>query len=208
LGVQQQEEICRQVWETKTSDAVTNKANRRTHFDITEELFKTPAQITLGQLLEISPATRAELKRGISREERRKRIVMAVTSNKAANYLDDHLIKVKCNMKNIDAIIDGGANCCVINSNVLNPNELQRVVKTDIIIRLADGTITRPMGLLEKVELEICTVKLTFDFLVMQDPGYAMLLGRDFLSFVKARTDWQTNEYTFNINGVLTVKPL
>ena len=135
------------------------------------------------------------LKQGISKEGRMQRVILAEASgNKGEN---DYLLQVTIADSNVNAILDGGANCNLISMKVLPKAIAKRIQSTDFIIRTAGEAYLKPEGMLSDLKLLVDEKEIIIDALVVNNVDYEMILGKPFLRTTNAVTYWGSEEYLF-----------
>ena len=114
--------------------------------------------------------------------------------------LINHRLPVSVNGKSTMAILDGGSSKNIISSALLTADQEKRIENCSILIKLANGQLIKPKGEVLCMEIEVQTVPLKCDFIVLDSPGYDLLLGRPFLEMTRAITDWSTARYSFDLD--------
>ena len=96
----------------------------------------------------------------------------------------------------IMAILDGGAGMAVITKKVWELWSKPTMNQTRIKLRLADGIIKVPIGLLERVIATSCRVRYEHTFVVIdfgKSSKIDIILGRPFMRQLKMIQDWGSN---------------
>ena len=147
-----------------------------------------------------------DLKTGISKKTRYQRIMLAQTSVRSSTVKESQGLLVMCNGIERTAILDSWANCNIACISTLTKEQKKKINSPEFVIKLADGGIQRPVGIVHNITIEIGGQLIKLSFAILKDPGYELILGRQFLKFSDAKTYWGSDEYTFTINGrIITI---
>ena len=63
-------------------------------------------------------------------------------------------------------------------------------------LQLADGTLAKPLGMLERVTITTCGIAFMHTFAIVdfsRDPNYEVILGRPFMRQMLVVQDWGYN---------------
>ena len=74
-------------------------------------------------------------------------------------------------------------------------------------LQLADGSLERPLGLLEHVVMKSCGIEFEHTFAIVdfgQDPSYEVILGRPFMCQLMALEDWGYDNLYLRHEDVMT----
>lgn len=102
--------------------------------------------------------------------------------------------------KMVLAIINGGASCSIVNNEFV-PVILIKLNDDFILIHLANGQLTKALGVLTRAVISLGDEQLPLPLVCLPRPGYDLLLGRDFLERTQCATDWVERTYKFNFKG-------
>ena len=74
-------------------------------------------------------------------------------------------------------------------------------------LQLADGTLAKPLGMLERVNVTSCGISFIHTFAIVdfgRDPNYKVILGRPFMRQMLVVQDWGYNYLYLRHDGVTT----
>ena len=74
-------------------------------------------------------------------------------------------------------------------------------------LQLADGTLAKPLGMLERVTVTSCGIDFMHTFAIVdfgRDPNYEVILGRPFMRQIKMIQDWGSNHLYLRHANVIT----
>lgn len=161
-------------------------------YDILRDIQMLKPNINFGQLLYHSPSLRNDLKQGMAFASREKRMIQVAYS--ACEPGTEYTIPIRVGNRDFAAILDGGANCNIASAGVV-PRDAS-LSPANILIRVANGHLTIPRGIWRDVGISVRGKTTKQDFVIIDEPGYEMLLGRPFLKAVKAKTDWAVDSFS------------
>lgn len=175
---------------------------KTSHYDVVEELNRTKADITVAQLLATSPAQHLILTRHLKKERKREgksseEILSLATGMDQSPRADAVVGQIKTQV-----ILDGGATTSVVSVDFARRCGLSVSKNSGVLVRLADGQISTPVGQVGDVPLQIGRIHCQFDAVVMLGLDYDVLLGIPVLRKLRAKTDWVTNSFIFEWYGV------
>ena len=79
-------------------------------------------------------------------------------------------------------------------------------------LQLADGTLAKPLGMLERVTVTGCGISFMHTLAIVDfgsDPNYEIILGRPFMRQMLVVQDWGYNYlYLLRHDGVTTCQPI
>src|SRR6266516_4777170 len=159
-------------------------------YSISEDLLNTKANITFAQLLQ-SPQIRKELKKSITpRRKGAKHVHFGKSVNipKGATFTP-LICKAQVYGWTIDLIVDSGSSISVISENFMkdighHPTKTSTRTVSDI-----HGEKKLPIGIVENIQVAIEGVKATVDMDVINASDYAIIVGTDWLTKVKAKIE-------------------
>ena len=91
------------------------------------------------------------------------------------------------------AILDTGAGVSIATKAMWIKWGQLSLRKTRVELKLANGNLEHPLGMLENVLVESCGVKYIHSFAIVdfgQDPSYEVILGRPFMCQLQVIQDW------------------
>ena len=90
--------------------------------------------------------------------------------------------------------VDGGSSVNLMNSETMHGLDMKNLVPTSLILRMADQSQVKPMGILRSVITTIAGIQYPIDYIVFKlnssSLSYPILLGRPSLYQAKAKNDW------------------
>ena len=130
----------------------------------------------------------------------------------AAAVIDKHMPVISISVgKNIvdDVLIDGGSGVNVITDDERRRLELAKPSLAPFNLKMADGTIARPKGLIRDVRIHIHSIPYIVTLIVIDcltiKSDYQMLLGQPWLRHAKVIHDWGNNEVQIMANGTVKI---
>ena len=134
-------------------------------YDLLEDLEKVKADITIKKLLEITPQCRSILQANLIR----KRAKLVV--NKISLSPDPGAPTINVQIDGIIVIevqIDGGSSVNVMNRDTMLSLHLIGFQETKLVLRMADQSQVKPLGILPKIKTSISRIVYLIDFIVFQ----------------------------------------
>jgi hypothetical protein len=108
-----------------------------------------------------------------------------------------------------DVLMDGGFGVNIIIEWLRLRLGLPKPKPTSYNLRMANQTITKPMGLIRDLKIYVHGIPYITTFTVLQnsvvDYNYSMLLGRPWLRDVKVAHYWVSNIITLQGNGIISI---
>ena len=169
-------------------------------YSIVDEMNTMKADITVAQLIALSPNQHQEITKSLRKERARHVedvLVVATTASQSPR------IPVIVAEEKVDAIVDGGSTTSVISADFAKRQGLKVTKDQQVFIRLADGTTSEPLGRVQEVSLQIGKIKSCFDAVVLPKVDYEVLLGIPVLQQLRAKTDWSTTSFLFDWYGTV-----
>ena len=124
-----------------------------------------------------------------------------VPINKLGQYFESDdsnaIIPISYHQRRVEAILDGGARVSIMTKQCWEKWGSPHMEKTLLVVKLVDGTTTRPVGVVK--DLKVKTFGITYHvwFVVMdiKNPidSYDIILGRPFLRTAGVVHDWSSN---------------
>lgn len=170
-------------------------------YSVVKDLYDLKADISLGQLLDVAPMLRTQLKQGISREGRSLRVLLASTPSRGLTQGMDHTLAVEVEGKPAKAIVDSGANCNVVNLALLTPGRQTQITRTNFVIQTAGVTPLLPLGVIQDLPISVFGAIIRIDALVVDGVEYQCILGKPFLQETNAVASWEAQEYRFQFGS-------
>jgi len=124
--------------------------------------------------------------------------------------IDNHMIVIQVQIgKNTieDVLLDGGSGVNIITKHLRLRLGLVKPKPTPYNLRMANQTITKPMGLIRDLKIYVRGIPYIITFTILHnsvvDFNYSMLLGRPWLKDVKVAHDWGNKIITIQGNGTV-----
>ena len=182
---------------------------------VLESIQNHKLQVTMRDLFSLSPSltefVRSRLTEVMTQPSRTPTTKELIASTKA---IDKHMPVISiCIGKNIvdDVLLDGGSGVNVIFEEERRRLGLPKPSPAPFNLKMANGTIGKPMGLLRDVKIHIHGIPYIVILTVIDcqtiKSDYSMLLGRTWLRNAKVIHDWANDQVQIMGNGtVKTVK--
>ena len=184
-------------------------------YRILESIQNHKLQVTMRDLFSLSPSftefVRSRLTEVVTQPSR-----IATTEEliAATEAIDKHMPVISiCIGKNIvdDVLLDGGSGVNVITEEEHRRLGLPKPSPAPFNLKMANGTIAKPTGLLRDVKIHIHGIPYIVTLTVIDcqtiKSDYSMLLGRPWLRNAKVIHDWANDQVQIMGNGtVKTVK--
>ena len=161
-------------------------------YDILKDLDKLQPSISMKQLLAIAPECRTTLNTSLIRRRSKVKEVHEVSLNPdpGAPTIDVTIDGVMVT----GVQVDGGSSVNLMNSETMHGLDMKNLVPTSLILRMADQSRVKPMGILRSVITTIAGIQYPIDYIVFKlnnsSLSYPILLGRPWLYQAKAKNDW------------------
>ena len=130
----------------------------------------------------------------------------------ATEAIDKHMPVISiCIGKNIvdDVLLDGGSRVNVITEEERRKRGLPKPSPTPFNLKMANGTIAKPIGLLRDVKIHIHGIPYIVTLTVIDcqtiKSDYSMLLGRPWLRNAKVIHDWANDQVQIMGNGTIKI---
>jgi len=177
-------------------------------YDVLANLDKIQPQISMNQLLAISPKCRSNLSTSLVR--------------KRVKSLEIHEISLDPEAPTVDAIINGsfiyevqihsGSSVNLMNFETMEELRLTTMTSTPIILRMVDQSRVKPLGMLNQITTTIGGIDYKIDYIVFKltesISSYPILLGRPWLYLAKAKDDWGKGTLTIGKGQKKIILPL
>ena len=162
-----------------------------TPYDLLEDLGKVKANITIKQLLGIAPSCRSLLQSTLVRKRLRP-IVNEVTISPDPGAPTVDVVKDGIVLQGVQ--LDGGSSINLMNLDTMKGLQLTGLQDTKLMLRMADQSRVKPLGILSDVKTTIAGNPYWIDYIVFQPnsphASYPILLGRPWLKESQAKQDW------------------
>ncbi|CAG8759700.1 2525_t:CDS:1, partial [Ambispora leptoticha] len=168
-----------------------------TPYSIVADVRDKPANITIGQLLQVTASMRQELsrslqkKRIVSRKKVQANVNIQPTLKSTALYCD-----AKVYDQVIPLIVDSGSSGSVVTSHLLN--DLGIRIERPSVVNMVNihGESKRAIGEISDFPFNIGGVEIPIDVVVTDAHSYCAIVGNDWLAKVNATIDWNSSEMT------------
>ena len=180
-------------------------------YDLWNDLAGAKANISFGQLIQLAPSLRKQMREGAT-IQRRLRGVSKVHHLHEEEEIDPMVngeedydfieIEVEiCDKQIPHTIVDDGSNCNVMPWSTMNKLGLSITDPSFSTIRTADQGVCKPLGKINNLRVRSAGVDyiLNFEVVPMKEEkgSYPLLLGRSFLRKCGGIADWQAKKPTF-----------
>jgi hypothetical protein len=159
-------------------------------YDILTNMDNIQPQISLRQLLAIAPRYRSELSSSLVRKKVKMVDVNDIFLDPGAPIVD-----VLIDGSLIHGIqVDSGSSVNLMNVDTMEELGLTSMTTTPIILRMADQSRVKPLGMLSQLLTTIGGIDYKIDYVVFKVSEsistYPILLGRPWLYLARAKDDW------------------
>ena len=116
-------------------------------------------------------------------------------------------LPIKFNDCKAIAILDTGARTSIATKSIWQKWGKLALRRTRMQLHLADGSLGKPLGMLECVIVTSCGISFVHTFAIVdfdRDPNYEVILGRPFMRQMLVVQDWGYNYLYLRHNGVIT----
>ena len=176
-------------------------------YDIWEDIKEKPADISYGQLMEISPTVRQQFRTGLAAVKPNfevRQVNSAQETQKTPAYatcqVEDHIVEV---------IIDTGAGIGLISKDLLDKLRWHIEEPTNLTLVVADGKEATPLGMVKDIPVRFGNCTITVDkALVTQSTTYELILGNVWLHKARAIIDLHTRKMRISNKGKAYDVPL
>jgi deoxyuridine 5'-triphosphate nucleotidohydrolase len=154
------------------------------------------AGLTIEELVQLSPAAREQLKRGITDTKPSYEIVNAVDEQRTPAYATGMIQN-----KPTSCIIDTGAGISLISMDMLNRLEwgIDRASKRTLVV--ADGSKSIALGEMKEVPVTFNNTTIPIDMTVTESTTYDVILGTDWLAKAQAKIDLNAAQLRITYHG-------
>ena len=181
-----------------------------TPYDIMEDLDKIQPTITMKQLLAVAPQCRSSLSSSMIRRRPRPVSVHDITLSRDPGAPTIDVIIGGALISGFQ--IDTGSSVNLMNIDTMSELGITNVVSTTIILKMADSSRVKPLGVLEQIPTLIANIEYKVDYVVFKTmdgiPSYPGLLGRTWLLDAHAKEDWGKGTLTIGKGLEKVVLPL
>src|SRR3954470_16680217 len=178
-------------------------------YSIVRNLQDTPADITIGQLLQVSPYLREELSKDLKRvpkqqlEEEEGTIdeepIVQVSQTSTRNATPMRVgASVKGNLMTL--ILDSGSSISLISKRFLSKIDNEVVTASKMVISTANSKLVRPLGKVDIV-VAIGILKIPITAHILDTTDYDILAGNEWLQDANTSINWQSATVSFEYQG-------
>ena len=179
-------------------DGVGNtKVEKTSGYDLWADLSSLKADITFGQLLEISPAAKKTLKDGmlVTRRTRKTRVSTRVQIHEERRDVKPIEIEVMIVDKVIpNVLVDGGSGLNILPDDTMKRLGLSLTGPSPFIINMANQSLAVPLGMIKDCRISTGGEEYVVTFHVIKmnssKDTFPLLLGRPWLRMSNAIVDW------------------
>jgi hypothetical protein len=177
-------------------------------YDILNNLDHIQPTVSIRQLLVVSPKCRSELNYSLIRKRSKEINVHDISIDPGAPIVD-----VMIDGSLIPGVqIDGGSSVNLMNQETMDEIGLTRMIPTPIILRMADQSKVKPLGILKQVPTLVGGIEYKIDYIIFKITksisSYPILLGRPWLYLAKAKDDWGKDTLTIGKGSQKTSLPI
>ena len=167
-------------------------------YDILKDLDVIQPSITMKQLLAVAPECRSALNSSLIRKRHRNKEIHEVSLNPDPGA---PTIDVTIDGLMIPGVqIDGGSSVNLMNVDTMDSLDLTGLIPTTLILRMADHSRVKPLGILRAIQTVIAGIMYHIDYIIFKiqssSLSYPILLGRPWLYQAKAKNDWDRGTLT------------
>ena len=172
-------------------------------YDLLSNMDNIQPQISLRQLLAVAPTCRSALSSSLVRK-RPKTVDVVNEINNFEEIVDVNDISIDPGAPTVEVFIDGsliegvqidsGSDVNLMNADTMEEIGLTTMTTTLIILRMADQSRVKPLGILKQVLTTIGGIDFQIDYIVFKITesisSYPILLGRPWLFNGRVKEDW------------------
>jgi hypothetical protein len=166
----------------------------------------TKTNISVGQLLKITPYCKKRIMEALAYEEKSKEPTQ--TYQITAKAFDEEMPMISVIVKNRqvpNALIDGGSGVNTITDTLRRKLGLKKIEPPPCTIKMADQRKVMHKRIIRDVRLDVGEIvirmTLTVIDMVNTEDSYSLLLGRPWLKEARAQHDWPLNKLTLTQGG-------
>jgi hypothetical protein len=165
-------------------------------YDVLANLDHIQPTISMQQLLAISPKCRSELSYSLIRKRSKEINVHNISIDPGTPIVD-----VMIDGSLIQGVqIDGGSSVNLMNQETMDEIGLINMISTPIILRMANQSKVKPLGILKQVPTLVGGIEYKIDYIIFKITesisSYLILLDRPWLYLAKAKDDWDKGTLT------------
>ena len=190
-------------------------------YDLLSNMDNIQPQISLRQLLAVAPTCRSVLSSSLVRKRPKTVDVINEINNFEENvdvndiFIDPGAptVEVFINGFLIDGVqIDSGSNVNLMNADTMEEIGLTTMATTPIILRMADQSHVKPLGILKQVHTTIGGIDFQIDYIVFKVTEsispYPILSGKPWLFNGRVKEDWEKGTITIGKGKQKIVLPM
>ena len=190
-------------------------------YDLLSNMDNIQPQISLRQLLAVAPTCRSALNSSLVRK-RPKTVDVVNEINNFEETIDVNDISIDPGAPTVEVFIDGsliegvqidsGSSVNLMNADTMEEIGLTTMTTTPIILRMADQSRVKPLGILKQVLTTIKGIDFRIDYIVFKVTesisSYPILLGRPWLFNGRVKEDWGKGTITIGKGKQKIVLPM
>jgi hypothetical protein len=164
-------------------------------YDVVKKIKEQKLEITLPQLLDISPTAKKEFIESLRKPKEVSASLANHENNSRTTTLECNII---INGFKVPATIDSGAATSIIARNTMEQLGFDIEEATNCKIISANGEKNESLGKIKDFPVEINDRTIPINVEVMETEAYHILLGNDWMMKAGAAYDWKKQELTIN----------
>ena len=176
-------------------------------YSIIKNLHDSPANITVGQLLQVSPYLREELTRGLRRVpkppideetiDEEPIVQVSQTSTKGATPM-----RVKASVRGNTAslILDSESAVNLISKAFLEKIGEKSITASKMVISTANSKLVRPLGKVQ-IQVTVGILRIPMTAHILETTDYDLLAGNEWLREANASINWRNATVTLTYQG-------
>lgn len=176
-------------------------ALRPTHraYDLWKDLQKVKADITLAQLLEVSPLMRKSFKEGlpVARRKRKVKSKLVARAEGVAKLFDVQAVEIDVEIVDKvipNVLVDGGSGLNIMPLHTMEKLGLSLTGPSPFVLNMADQSPAKPVGQIQNCKMLSGGVEYLVTFHVIKmfasKEAFPLLLGRPWLRMANATVNW------------------
>jgi len=171
-------------------------------YNVVADLQQQRANITFGQLLQLSPRLRSDVGRSLRKPGTRNPKIVAQFVDNIARSATALYCDAEVRGRSIPLILDSGASGSIVSCQLLNDLGLGIDRPSTTVMINVHGERKRPLGEVTNFPITIQGITIPVDIVVVTDAqSYSAIVGNDWLSKVNALIDYQSSMMTITWRG-------
>ena len=190
-------------------------------YDLLSNIDNIQPQISLRQVLAVAPTCRSAISSSLARK-RPKTVDVVNEINNFEEIVDVNNISIDPGAPTVEVFIDGsliegvqidsGLSVNLMNVDTMEEIGLTTMTTTPIILRMADQSHIKPLGILKQVLTTIEGIDFQIDYIVFKVTksisSYSIFLGRPWLFNGRVKEDWEKGTITIGKGKQKIVLPM